>query len=233
LPVALMCVFSLLPVRVFADARSDEQAKALVAKFKAMKVITAWKEDFATKQKQDLFGSTTLGPGKDAADEKHKALVFPKGADPISHVYIPYYLPAKAHISFDFYPVELPGVGQACCLLSVGTGGNTKMAMLFTVKGEVYASISMGNGYRNLTSAPVALKAWHHFDLYYGADGDVLLIDDKVEDFSTESTTTLLVNAADQAYIGNFARYDETTKGNAFNEPFIGSIDNFANERLE
>ncbi len=89
--------------------------------------------------------------------------------------------------------------------------------------------------YVSLFSDPVSLGEWHHLEWWYGPEGSVLVLDGRIQDYSTDWSVSYAYNNSTAFYLGDMPHWHTQHPKGYFSpgDNFIGLIDNLQLIRLE
>lgn len=213
---------------------ADPEARAMLERFKAMAVAgDVIADDFNTAAERRVTGPITFAPGRDG---QGSAAVYPETRDDAIHIYYGATLPANGHLALDFLlPPKRPTDHNFMTLFSAGTPGNTKFMLRVTGELRPYANVLTKREGITLVGEPLALGQWHHLDWWYDNRGSVLVVDDVIQDYSTDCARPYAVGHGEAFYLGDQPWWDAGGHKGVFYplDSFVGSLDNVRLQSLK
>jgi len=182
-----------------------------------------------------VTGNLTYGPGRTGeAAAGDQALQFPEDRSEALHVRYGPFVPRRGRIGLDFRVEALPKDHHFLTLFSIGTGGNTCMTARLRLDGRVVVAILTPVEPVSLLSDPLALGAWHRFELTYAPEGALLRLDGAVHDYATDYAAPYACDLGNAFYLGDQAWWDAGARKAVFYalDGFVGRLDNLEILRL-
>jgi len=233
----LLLMLLLGGVATFGHAQgmnADPEARAMLDRFKAMAVVgDALADDFNASAERRVTGPITFGPGREG---QGNAAIYPETRDDAIYIYYGAVIPTRGHVSLDFLlPPKRPTDHNFMTLLSAGTPGNTKFMLRVTGELRPYANVLTKREGITLVGEPLALGQWHHLDWWFDNIGAVLVVDDVIQDYSTDPCVPYAVGVGEAFYLGDQPWWDPGSRKGVFYplDSFVGSLDNLRMQSLK
>ena len=223
-----------LSVSLGAGMADDPEAKALLARFQALREVGKCLDDALDgKTSGAITGPVGFGPGVNAEkNPADQAALFPEGR--VEAVYIRYgpLLPQRGRFECDLRTDQLPADYNMLSIASIGTAGNTKLMLRLNLDRRLSATVLTKRESVVLTSDPVSLGQWHQDQYWYGPEGAVLTVDGVIADYSTDWSAPYAFGHYDAFYLGDQPWWEGKPAFYAL-DSFVGRLDNVRLTALE